>query len=86
MFEEKAGEDAGKLLLRSTPSGAEIFIDDQRVGRTPLLMIISPGKYKIDMLGLRQESGHVTVGVAPKETQTVLINLNPRYPTKITMH
>jgi hypothetical protein len=86
MFEEKAGEDAGKLLLRSTPSGAEIFINDLPVGRTPLLMIIPPGKYKIDMLGLRQESGHGTVGVAPKETQTVLMNLNPRYPTKITLH
>jgi hypothetical protein len=85
-FEDKAGQNGGKLLLRSTPNGAEIFIDDLPVGRTPLLMIITPGKYKIDMRGPRQESGHSTIGVAPNETQTVVLNLNPRYPTSITIH
>ena len=85
-FEDNAGERAGKLLLRSVPNGAEIFINDLLVGRTPLLMVIAPGKYKIEMRGPRQELGHSTVGVMPKQTQTVVINLNQRYPTSIAIH
>lgn len=84
-FEDNAGEKAGKLLLRSVPSGAEIFINGLFVGRTPLLMVIAPGKYTIDMRGQRQESGHSTIGVMPKETQTVVINLNQRYPASIAI-
>lgn len=82
-FEDNAGAKAGKLLLRSVPSGAEIFINDLLVGRTPLLMVIAPGKYTIDMRGPRQESGRSTVGIMPKETQTVLIKLNERYPARV---
>jgi PEGA domain len=84
-FEDNAGDKAGKLFLRSVPSGAEIFVNDLLVGRTPLLMVIAPGKYKIDMRGPRQESGHSTAGVMPKETQTVVINLNQRYPASISV-
>jgi len=83
-FEGRAGETAGKLLLRSVPSGAEVFVNDLPVGRTPLLMIIAPGKYEIDMRGPRQESGHMTAGVMPKETETIAINLSQRYPAKIS--
>jgi hypothetical protein len=82
-FADNAGEKAGKLLLRSVPSGAEIFINDLFVGRTPQLMVIAPGKYNIDMRGPRQESEHSTVGVMPKETQTVLVRLNQKYPASV---
>ena len=83
-FEDNAGENAAKLLLRSVPDGAEIFINDLLVGRTPLLMVISPGKYKIAMRGPREETGHATVGLLPKETQSVVINLTRRYPAKVS--
>jgi len=83
-FEDNAGQTAGKLLLRSVPSGADIFVNDLLVGHTPLLMVIAPGKYEIEMRGPRQESGHSTAGVMPKETETVVINLNQRYPAKIS--
>jgi PEGA domain-containing protein len=85
-FEDNAGEKGGKLLLRSVPSGADIFIDGLIVGRTPLLMIIAPGKYKIDMRGSRDDWGHASVGLMPKETQTVVINLSERYPTGVSIH
>lgn len=84
-FEDNAGEEAGKLLFRSEPSGADIFINDLLVGRTPLLMIIAPGKYKIDMRGPRQESQHTTVGVMAKETQTIVLKLSQRYPASVTI-
>jgi hypothetical protein len=83
-FEDNAGETAGKLLLRSVPSGADVFVNELLVGHTPLLMVIAPGKYEIDMRGPRQESGHSTAGVLPKETETVVINLSQRYPAKIS--
>ncbi|HXW54799.1 MAG TPA: PEGA domain-containing protein [Candidatus Cybelea sp.] len=83
-FEDNAGENAGKLLLRSKPSGAEIFINGRLVGRTPLLMVIAPGKYQIGLRGPREESGQTTVGVMPKETYVVAITLNQKYPAGIT--
>lgn len=83
-FEDNAGNQAGKLLLRSVPAGAEIFINDRLVGRTPLLMVVAPGKYSVDMRGPRLESGHSNIGVMPKETQTMLINLNQRYPASVS--
>jgi hypothetical protein len=85
-FEDNAGEGAGRLLLRSTPNGAEIFINDLVVGHTPMLIVLAPGKYKIDMRGSRQDSGHVTAGVMPKETQTVLVTLEQRYPARVSTH
>jgi PEGA domain len=84
-FEENAGRQGGKLLLRSVPSGAEIFINHLFVGHTPLLMFIAPGKYDIDMRGSREDSGHRTVGVVPKETQSVVIDLNQRYPSSVSI-
>jgi hypothetical protein len=85
VFEENAGEEGGKLLLRSVPIGADIFINDLLVGRTPLLMGIAPGPYRIEMRGARDESGHANVGVLPKETRTVAIDLKQRYPSGITI-
>lgn len=85
-FEDHAGEKGGKLLLRSVPSGADIFIDGLIVGRTPLLMIMAPRKYKIDMRGTREDWGHASVGLMPKETRTVVINLSERYPAGISIH
>jgi hypothetical protein len=85
-FENDAGQEAGKLLLRSVPSGADVFINNLLVGRTPLLMLIAPGKYEIAMRGQRQESAHRSVGLMPKETQTVVIHLVQRYPTSISIH
>jgi hypothetical protein len=85
-FEDKAGQNAGKLLLRSVPTGADVYVNHLPVGQTPLLMIVAPGQYKIEMRGSRQESGHSTVGVLPKDTQTLVLTLNQRYPTTITLH
>lgn len=85
-FEDNAGDKAGKLLLRSEPSGAQVFVNHLLVGRTPMLMIVAPGNYKIDMRGARETWGHSSVGVMPRGTQTVAIKLNQEYPASITIH
>jgi hypothetical protein len=84
-FEDNAGENAGRMLLRSVPSGADIFINDLLVGQTPLLLVIAPGKYRIEMRGPRQETGQSAIGVMPKESQTVVINLKQRYPASVSI-
>lgn len=84
-LEDNAGPDAGKLLLRSVPSGADIFINDRLVGKTPLLLVVAPGKYKIAMRGNRQDEGEKLVGLMPKETQTVAITLKEKYPSSIVI-
>jgi hypothetical protein len=82
-LEENAGPNGGKLLLRSVPGGADIFINGRLVGQTPMLIVIAPGKYKIDMRGARQESGTKTIGLPPRDTQTVVIDLKQRYPSQV---
>ena len=84
-FENNAGDKSGKLFQRSVPSGADIFVNDLLVGRTPLLMVIAPGPYKIEMRGARDDSGNANVGVIPKETRTVEIDLKQRYPSNISL-
>ncbi|HTU34001.1 MAG TPA: PEGA domain-containing protein [Candidatus Acidoferrum sp.] len=82
-LEDNAGPDGARLLLRSVPSGADIFINGRLVGQTPMLLVVAPGNYKIDMRGSRQEFGTKTVGLLAKDTQNVVISLNQRYPSQI---
>jgi hypothetical protein len=83
-LEDRAGNDGGKMLLRSTPSGARAFVDGAFVGRTPLLLIVAPGKYKILMQNEREAAAERTVVLAAKETQAVALTLAPRYPDRVT--
>jgi hypothetical protein len=84
-FEDRAGEKGGKLLQRSMPSGADVFINDLIVGRTPLRMAAAPGPHKIDMCEARDDSGYAYVPVTPKATLTVAIDLKHSYPSSISI-
>ena len=84
-LEEGAGKDAAKLLLRSVPSGVRVYVNELFVGRSPLLLIVPPGKYRVQMRGERQELGERIVGLLPNDTENVTIALTLRYPSRITM-
>jgi len=84
-LEEHAGKDAAKLLLHSSPSGARIYVNELFVGQSPLLLIVPPGKYRVQMRGERQELGERLVGLLPKDTQNITIVLAPRYPARISI-
>lgn len=84
-LEQNSGKHAGKVLFRSVPTGAEIFVNRLLVGKTPLLMFLAPGKYEIEMRGSREESGHHELALTPNQTETMVINLNQRYPTDISL-
>jgi PEGA domain len=81
-LEKRAGKDAAKLLLQSVPSEALTYIDGTFVGRTPLLLIVPPGKHNVEMLGKREEFGERLVGLLPKETQQLTLTLALRYPAR----
>jgi hypothetical protein len=85
-LEQRAGKNACKLLLRSTPNTAQIYVDGAFVGESPLLLIVSPGKYQIEMRGRRLEFGERAVDLLPRETREVALSLTSRYPTRVTVH
>lgn len=83
-LEEHAGPDGGKLLVRSVPSGARVFVNDSYVGHAPLLLIVAPGAYKIQVQGAGEASAEKTVNLGPKDTQEVALALTARYPDRVT--
>jgi hypothetical protein len=85
-LEQHAGKNACKLLLRSTPNAAQIYVDGAFVGESPLLLIVQPGKYQIEMRGHRLEFGERAVDLLPRETREVALSLTSRYPTRVAVH
>jgi hypothetical protein len=84
-LEQRAGRNAGKLLLRSVPSGGQTWIDGVFVGRTPLLLILAPGKYRVEIHGPRQKFASSIVDLQPSEIRDVDMPLMVRYPTNIVV-
>ena len=82
-LEADAGPDAGKLLLRSKPAGAQVFINGDYVGKAPMLLIVPPGNYKVEMRGGRLETGTKSVGLLANQTQEVALTLRQLYPAEV---
>jgi len=85
VLEDHAGKHPGKLLLRSVPTGAQVWIDGKRIGSTPLLLILAPGKYKVKMEGSRKAFAQKQVDLQPQERQEVVLNLEQRYPSHLRL-
>jgi len=83
-FQSHAGKDAGKVLLRATPAEAQIWVNGKIVGKTPMLLVLAPGKYQIEMRSARGETGTGSVDLLPHETREVLIKLHQLYPGRVT--
>jgi hypothetical protein len=82
-FQARAGKDAGKVLLRTTPAEAQIWVNGKIVGKTPLLLVLAPGKYEVEMRGARGETGKSTVDLLPRETRELLVKLHSLYPARV---
>jgi hypothetical protein len=85
LLEQKSGKNPGKLLLRSTPSAAQVWINGMFVGSTPLLLIVAPGKYQVELRGARMEHAAKSVDLLPNETRVVSLMLAVRYPTRASV-
>lgn len=85
-LEDKAGKNAGKLMLRSVPDKSTVRIDGKPVGKTPLLLIVPPGVYVVEMEGgPRMDYGRRQVDLLPKEAREIMLDLKPRYPTSVLL-
>ena len=82
-LEARAGKDAAKMMLRSQPDGAWVLINGKGVGKTPLLLILAPGVYRVEMHIAQRESSQKQVDLLPKETREVLLPLAARYPSRV---
>lgn len=84
-LEKQAGQNAGKLLLRSVPSSAQVWIDGAFVGNSPMLLILAPGKYRVELRGQRMEYAVRVVDLLPRETREIALTLAVRYPTRASV-
>jgi hypothetical protein len=82
-LESTAGKDAGKILLRATPVEAQIWVNGKIVGKTPLLLVVAPGKYQIEMRGSRGQTGNRSVDLLPRETRELAVKLDQLYPGRV---
>jgi PEGA domain len=84
-LEKKAGKDAAKILLRSNPTGARIWLNGAFVGTTPILLIVPPGKYHLKISDDRLDSAEQEIGLLPREIRDVLVHLAVYYPTHVSI-
>jgi PEGA domain len=82
-LEQHAGPDAAKLLLRSDPIGSQVWINSDFIGKTPMLLVLAPGKYQLELRGPRQEYAKRSVDLLPRETRDIATTLTAHYPTKV---
>ena len=82
-LEEQAGKNACKLMLRSTPSRADVKIDGKPVGKTPILLVLPPGQYDVAMTGPRMDHAEQKIDLLPDETREFLLPLKQLYPTTV---
>ena len=82
-LEQHAGRDAAKLLLRSNPARSQVWINSAFVGSTPMLLVLAPGKYHLELRGPRQEFASSSVDLLPRETRELAPTLTAHYPTRV---
>ncbi len=84
-LEENAGKEAASLLLRSEPDGARVWLNGLRVGRTPLLLVVAPGDYALELRGERSGLTEKRVAVLAGEKKEMVIPLRVRYPAAVRL-
>jgi PEGA domain len=86
VLEDRAGKNAAKLMLRSTPDKSTVRIDGKPIGKTPLLIIVPPGVYVVEMEGGdRVGYSRRQIDLLPKETREVALTLQPHYPARVRL-
>lgn len=63
------------LVVESDPSGAQVWIDGEEAGTTPLEIAVTPGPHEIDVVGRGRRSEHVEAELRPGVTKTFSFRL-----------
>lgn len=73
-------DQAPRLRLRSTPSGARVWVDGRSVGRTPLEHEVEPGPHdvRVQLRGYVSEQHRVTAVAGTEDTLSVSLSEAPR--------
>lgn len=75
----------GTLVIISSPSEAEVYLDEEYKGKTPLsLSSVSPGEHKIKLTKEGRATHYETVVVKVEENTTVDVVLSANNPPRIT--
>jgi hypothetical protein len=72
-LQERAGANAARVLLRSTPDHAQVWIDTRFVGSTPFELKLAPGHHDIMMKAPDMASLHQEIELQGKQTREVMM-------------
>jgi hypothetical protein len=59
-------------------------VNGKIVGKTPMLLVLAPGKYQVEMRGARGQTGNSSVALLPRETRELAVKLGQLYPSRFT--
>ncbi len=82
---QRAGADAAKVSLRSTPDHAQVWIDGLFIGTTPLEVTLAPGSHQLEMRGAATELIRQKIELAAKQTREITLPLNSSYPSQVSV-
>lgn len=69
------GRSEAQLQVRSQPSGAEVYLDGQRQGTTPLRLDARPGRRDLEIRRSGYDSYHETLQLRPGESHRIEASL-----------
>ncbi|MFA9454057.1 MAG: PEGA domain-containing protein [Candidatus Aminicenantaceae bacterium] len=71
--------ETGALELSSIPTGAEVFLDNERQGTTPFQIEMDPGSYSVRLVYPEYQDKTEIVQVRPGETTMRVLDLAPSF-------
>ena len=77
-------EKPGSLLILSSPQGAEVYLDGQYKGKTPLsLSSVFPGEHRIELAKEGRATYYETAVIRGEQNTTLDVALSPNNPPQI---
>lgn len=68
------------LIVRSSPPNAQVLVDGARQGTTPYRALLTPGRYRIQLVLAGYESRELSASLALDRTNALAVELEPEKP------
>lgn len=85
-LQRRAGPDGADISFTSVPDHAQVFVDTQFVGSTPMKLKLASGRHRIYVTAPNMVASDQVIDVTPKQIREIVLSLNPRAPKKIEVH